>query len=200
MRGHAAVFLWLVVAAVPPVAADDVMRQGEYLFRAAGCANCHTDEKLMGKYQISTKVYSTYEEDFHGTTVQFYKTKWPTIWCYKAVCTDCHGIHEIRKTIDPTSSVYPGNLLKTCQKCHPDAPPNFTSAWTGHYQPSLDSVPLVYYVQLFYQSFFIPVVIGGMAVYVLLDFMRTMIDRRRAAAAAPAKEGKEAKTTGGRHE
>ena len=55
------------------------------------CARCHTDEKLMGKYQISTKVYATYEEDFHGTTVQFYKTKWPTIWCYKAVCTDCHG-------------------------------------------------------------------------------------------------------------
>ena len=66
---------------------------------------------------------------------------------------------------------------------------------TGHYQPGLDSVPLVYYVQLFYQSFFIPVVIGGMAVYVLLDFTRTMIDRRRAAAAAPAKEGKETKTT-----
>ncbi|MEK9134123.1 MAG: hypothetical protein AAB333_04605, partial [Pseudomonadota bacterium] len=24
------------------------MRQGEYLFRAAGCANCHTDEKNKG--------------------------------------------------------------------------------------------------------------------------------------------------------
>jgi mono/diheme cytochrome c family protein len=48
MRNHAAVFLCLVVAAVPPVAADEAMRQGEYLFRAAGCANCHTDEKNKG--------------------------------------------------------------------------------------------------------------------------------------------------------
>ena len=45
---HAAVFLWLMVTAVPPLVADDVMRQGEYLFRAAGCANCHSDEKNKG--------------------------------------------------------------------------------------------------------------------------------------------------------
>jgi mono/diheme cytochrome c family protein len=45
---HAAVFLWLMVTAIPPLAADDVMRQGEYLFRAAGCANCHNDEKNKG--------------------------------------------------------------------------------------------------------------------------------------------------------
>ena len=48
MRGIAAVSFWLVIAAAPPVAADAVMRQGEYLFRAAGCANCHTDEKNKG--------------------------------------------------------------------------------------------------------------------------------------------------------
>ncbi|HSD95582.1 MAG TPA: cytochrome c [Sulfuricaulis sp.] len=45
---HAGVFLWLMVTAVPPLAADDVIRQGEYLFRAAGCANCHSDEKNKG--------------------------------------------------------------------------------------------------------------------------------------------------------
>jgi mono/diheme cytochrome c family protein len=45
MYGHTAFFLLLVVAAVPPVAADEAIRQGEYLFHAAGCANCHTDEK-----------------------------------------------------------------------------------------------------------------------------------------------------------
>ena len=48
MHGRAAVILGLVVAAATPAAADDVMRQGEYLFRAAGCANCHTDEKNHG--------------------------------------------------------------------------------------------------------------------------------------------------------
>jgi len=48
MRGIAVVSFWLVIAAVPHVAAEDVMQQGEYLFRAAGCANCHTDEKNKG--------------------------------------------------------------------------------------------------------------------------------------------------------
>ena len=45
---HAVVFLWLMVTAVPLLAADDIMRQGEYLFRAAGCANCHSDKKNKG--------------------------------------------------------------------------------------------------------------------------------------------------------
>ena len=48
MRGIAVVLFWLVVAAAPHVAADDAMQQGEYLFRTAGCANCHTDEKNKG--------------------------------------------------------------------------------------------------------------------------------------------------------
>ncbi len=39
---------WLVIATSPSLAADDVQRRGEYLFRAAGCANCHTDEKNHG--------------------------------------------------------------------------------------------------------------------------------------------------------
>jgi predicted CXXCH cytochrome family protein len=160
------------------------------------CARCHTDEKLMAKYNISTKVYSTYTENFHGATVEFYKTKWTTVWCYKAVCTDCHGIHDIRITSDPTSSVNAKNLLATCQKCHPDAPPNFTSAWTGHNQPSLDRVAPVYYVDLFYRVL-IPLVVGGMLVYVLLDVTRSILDRR---ATARARSAKQVKTKGGRSE
>lgn len=45
---HAAMMLWLAVATAPASATDDVWRQGEYLFRAAGCAACHTDEKNKG--------------------------------------------------------------------------------------------------------------------------------------------------------
>jgi len=153
------------------------------------CARCHTDEKLMAKYGLSTKVYSTYSEDFHGTTVEFYKTKWTTIWCYKAVCTDCHGIHDIRKPADPSSSVNPQNLINTCRKCHPDAPPAFASAWTGHLTPTLDRVAPVYYVELFYKIM-IPLIIGAMLVYVLMDFTRTMLDRRAAAAARAARIAK----------
>lgn len=48
MRRRAAALLWLMVSAVPVWAAEDGRRQGEYLFRAAGCAGCHTDEKHNG--------------------------------------------------------------------------------------------------------------------------------------------------------
>ncbi len=40
--------LWIVITATPIVAADNVMQRGEYLFRAAGCAVCHTDKKHHG--------------------------------------------------------------------------------------------------------------------------------------------------------
>jgi mono/diheme cytochrome c family protein len=45
---HAAVMLWLAVATAPAGAADADTQQGEYLFRAAGCAGCHTDEENKG--------------------------------------------------------------------------------------------------------------------------------------------------------
>lgn len=43
-----ALLLGLIVAAAPAGAADVATQQGEYLFRAAGCANCHTDDKNKG--------------------------------------------------------------------------------------------------------------------------------------------------------
>ncbi len=48
MRASMAAWLCLSVAAPALYAADDVSQQGEYLFRAAGCASCHTDEENKG--------------------------------------------------------------------------------------------------------------------------------------------------------
>jgi mono/diheme cytochrome c family protein len=45
---HAAMMLWLAVATAPAGAADDVWQQGEYMFRAAGCTGCHSDEENKG--------------------------------------------------------------------------------------------------------------------------------------------------------
>jgi hypothetical protein len=35
-----------------------------------------------------------------------------------AVCSDCHGEHDILAVNDPGSSVYPTNIPKTCDRCH----------------------------------------------------------------------------------
>jgi hypothetical protein len=69
---------------------------------------------------------------------------------------------------DPTSQVYRANLLKTCQKCHPDATQNFSASWLSHYEPDVNKYPLVYFVDLFYKIF-IPAVLGFMGLYVVVD-------------------------------
>jgi hypothetical protein len=44
------------------------------------CAKCHADEKLMSKYNISSGVFKTYLDDFHGKTVGFYQDQSPEVW------------------------------------------------------------------------------------------------------------------------
>jgi hypothetical protein len=96
----------------------------------------------------------------------------------KPVCVDCHGVHDIKKIDDPNSRVVHENLLTTCQRCHPDATTNFSAAWLGHYEPSPDKYPVIYYIQLFY-LIFIPTLLGGMAIFVISDASRRLINRRK---------------------
>src|SRR3989338_1574689 len=35
-----------------------------------------------------------------------------------AVCSDCHGYHDVVKVSDPSSPVYPLNVPETCNACH----------------------------------------------------------------------------------
>ncbi len=140
------------------------------------CAKCHTDKAMMKRYGISTNVLNSYVADFHGTTVELFAKTSPNQPTNKPVCTDCHGIHDIRDTQDPKSTVIKENLLKTCQQCHPDATADFPASWMSHYDASPTKYPAVYYVNLFY-TIFIPVVIGGMLAFVLLDAARRIVNR-----------------------
>jgi len=133
------------------------------------CAKCHTDPAIMDKYGISTQVLSTYVADFHGTTVAIFEKQHPDQQTNKPVCYDCHGVHDIKAVSDPEKGLQvKQNLLATCQKCHPNASENFPTAWLSHYEPTPERHPLVFSVDLFY-SIFIPAVLGGMGVLVLLD-------------------------------
>jgi hypothetical protein len=131
----------------------------------------------MDKYGIPTQVLNTYVADFHGTTVKLFDETYPDQPTNKPVCTDCHGIHNIVKVDDPRAGVaLRENLLTKCQRCHPDATTNFSSAWMSHYIPSPQKYPIVFYVNLFYK-FFIPAVLGGMALFVLTDIYRRIANR-----------------------
>ncbi len=140
------------------------------------CADCHADEELMELYGISTHVVSTYLNDFHGVSVALYGAQNGAPARLTAVCTDCHGIHDIRSVKDPESHVVKKNLLKTCKKCHPGATINFPGAWLSHYPPSPDRAPLVYYVKLFY-FLFIPGVVGGLVIHLGLDLFHDIRTR-----------------------
>lgn len=139
------------------------------------CAKCHTNETLMKRYGISTNVVDTYVADFHGTTVTLFEKTDPDLPTNKPVCTDCHGIHDIKLVDDPTAGIHlKENLLVKCQRCHPDATANFPDSWMSHYEASADTYPIVYYVNLFYKIL-IPGVLGGMGLYVLTDIYRRFI-------------------------
>lgn len=144
------------------------------------CAKCHTDEKLMERYDVNTNVFGTYFADFHGTTVQIFEKTTPGQETNKPVCIDCHGVHDIKAPDDVGSTVIKQNLLTTCQRCHPDATPNFSDAWLSHYEPDLEHNPIVYLVTLFYK-FFIPGTLGIMALFVVTDFWRTRIYKPKSA-------------------
>jgi hypothetical protein len=130
---------------------------------------------MMAKYKLSTKVLSSYLQDFHGATIELQKGAGggkPLT----ALCTDCHGIHDISKVDAPNSKVMQANLVETCRACHPTASADFPAAWLSHYEPTLKRAPLVYLVGLFYK-FLIPFIIGSLILQIALHLWRVVVNR-----------------------
>ncbi len=140
------------------------------------CAKCHADEKLMSKYNITSNVFDSYLTDFHGTTVALFNQEDPKVATNKAVCYDCHGVHDIAKVDASNSKVIRENLLTTCKQCHPGATADFPAAWVGHFPPTIESQPLLFIVNTFYKVL-IPVVVGGFLFLVLTDIIRRIRQR-----------------------
>ncbi len=139
------------------------------------CGECHANEQMMAKYDISTQVFQTYVADFHGTTATLFEIHDPDVPTNVAVCYDCHGVHDIRSPDDPHAGIKE-NILETCQQCHPDASTNFPDAWLNHYQPSLEHHPGVFLVNLFYQLI-IPGTVAFLGFLVATDIYRRARER-----------------------
>lgn len=140
------------------------------------CAHCHTNQKMMAKYHISTDVLTTYLADFHGMTASLEQPDKVDRREFTATCTDCHGVHDILRIDGMSSGAIKVNLLAVCQHCHKGASASFPSAWIGHYEPSLRRAPLVYLVKVGYMIF-IPFVIGGLVLQILLHLWRVVVNR-----------------------
>ncbi len=153
------------------------------------CGECHSNDEMMAKYGLSTDVFRTYLDDFHGRTVEFYRQYDIGSQSNKAVCFDCHGIHNIRQADDPLATVYPNNLQHTCQQCHEDASIQFPAAWLSHSVASWEKTPALHVVNSVYTAV-IPLTIGGFMVYIGLDARRRWKDKQQILRQALAEEEK----------
>ena len=139
------------------------------------CGDCHGNKAVMSRYGLSTGVVRSYLADFHGKTLSFYRRQ-PDRARDIAVCTDCHGIHDIESVRAVDSQALRARLLDRCRKCHPGAMGDFPSAWMSHYDLSLKRAPLVFAIRWFYRLF-IPFMIAGLVLQILLHVWRYAANR-----------------------
>jgi len=105
---------------------------------AKSCSRCHAKVGIMKKYGIETEKVETFKESFHGVASEFGSI---TV----ANCASCHGVHDIRPSDDPKSSINKANIPKTCGKCHPGANINFAKGKI-HINPKKKEAGIIYYV------------------------------------------------------
>lgn len=161
----------------------DIQNPATNLFRVRSpelCGQCHGDTELMGRYGISADVFNSYLTEFHGSTVALFEQEAPNVVTNKAVCYDCHGVHNIQ-AVDGDSSGIRETLLTTCRQCHPDASADFSAAWLGHYPATLDSHPTFFLLNRLYDVLtpLVLVLIGGLIGSDLFRRMRRRFSSRQ---------------------
>ncbi len=143
------------------------------------CSHCHSNPNIMNKYGLSVDVVKTYLTDFHGVALKMQKNQESKRYKPEppmAVCTDCHGTHDIVRATGANVQIIRNNLLKQCRSCHARAKENFPDAWLSHYKPSLTHAPAVFMAEQFYKIM-MPIIILGILFHVLLHIWRYLIDR-----------------------
>jgi len=124
------------------------------------CGRCHGSERLSEKYGFDPQKVSAFRDSYHGLAARAGKT---TV----ANCSSCHGVHNIRRSSDPKSSINPAHLAGTCGKCHPGAGARFTIG-SVHGSSNAVGTWAASWVRWIY-LWLITLTIGGMFVHNALD-------------------------------
>jgi cytochrome b subunit of formate dehydrogenase len=127
------------------------------------CSPCHSSLKLSEKYGIVSNRFETFSDSYHGLAIEGGSVA-------VANCASCHGAHNIKPSSDSTSTIYKGNLAKTCGGCHKGANTNFTIGKI-HITRQDKSEPIIYFIASAYIALIFSV-IGLMFLHNLLDFFR----------------------------
>ena len=105
----------------------------------ATCADCHAAHDTMPAGipgwrrdviaqcgECHASMVDSFHEGFHGKATQLGYER-------AAMCSDCHGAHDIQAIDHPDSRVGQARIVETCRQCHEDA----TLAWAS-YDPHVD--------------------------------------------------------------
>jgi len=77
------------------------------------CARCHTNASVTTEYKMKyPHVAEQYLDSIHGRAL----LKMGLI--VAPSCNDCHGVHDIKRSVDRSSPINHANVAKTCGKCH----------------------------------------------------------------------------------
>ena len=77
------------------------------------CAKCHSNSGITAEYRMKyPEVAAQYMDSMHGRAL----LKMGLI--VAPSCNDCHGVHDIKRSVDRSSSVNHANIAATCGKCH----------------------------------------------------------------------------------
>jgi cytochrome b subunit of formate dehydrogenase/nitrate/TMAO reductase-like tetraheme cytochrome c subunit len=140
------------------------------------CAGCHADTRLIRHRHLPSDVVSTYELSYHGRASERGEAQ-------VANCSSCHEHHAIYPRSDRRSSIHPSNLRSACGKCHPGASENFIRGKI-HVVAEGSQNRWAFLVRSLY-IWLIALLIGGMVLHNLMDFVRKMILRARHQASVP---------------
>lgn len=79
----------------------------------ATCGRCHSRTEEMERFHLRQRSpIVSYEKSVHGIALLAKKE------LNAAVCTDCHGSHDLHKSTNPASKLNWQNTPNTCGKCH----------------------------------------------------------------------------------
>lgn len=77
------------------------------------CAKCHANAGISAEYKMKyPAVESQYQESMHGRALLVKGL------IVAPSCNDCHGVHDIKRSVDRSSPINHANVAHTCGKCH----------------------------------------------------------------------------------
>lgn len=89
------------------------------------CLSCHLDDpNVRARTSPTSKFIASYENSVHGKALSKGNAR-------AANCVNCHGNHEMKKGLDPSSRVNKAHIPETCAGCHAQASREFKESIHG---------------------------------------------------------------------